>query len=81
MIKQDLILNILKFDHPVETADFSFFAEKADGLISIHKTEWPVNIHELFPNLNNTIQYLYVNFDPNINDKKLAHSNRDCPSR
>ena len=64
MTEQNLILNILKFDHPVETAEFSFSAEKAVGLFSIHKTEWPVNIEDLFPKLSATEQYLYVNFEP-----------------
>ncbi|GEM_PF-2926582 len=35
---------MLTFTYPVETAKFTFLAEKTDGLFSIHKTEWPVNI-------------------------------------
>lgn len=60
MIKQDLILNILTIDHPVETAEFSFTAEKADGLFSIHKSEWPVNIEDFFSKLNHTTQYTEI---------------------
>ena len=72
MADQNLILNILTFTHPIETAEFSFFAEKADDLFSIHKTEWPVNIEDLFPKLNPTVQYLYVNFEPKPDEKKLT---------
>mgnify|MGYP001279517694 FL=1 len=72
MIQQNLILNMLTCTHPVETAEFSFSAEKADCLFSIHKTEWPVNIEDLFPKLNHTTQYLYVNFEPTRDEKKLT---------
>lgn len=79
MIKQDLILNILTFDHPLETAEFSFFAEKADGLFSIHKSEWPVNIEDFFSKLNHTVQYLYVNFEPKPEEKKLSVNLQKSP--
>lgn len=72
MTQQNLILNILTFTHPAETAEFSFSVEKADGLYSIHKTEWPVNIEDLFPKLNPATQYLYVNFEPQPDEKKLT---------
>jgi hypothetical protein len=72
MADQNLILNILTFTHPAETAEFSFSVEKTDGLFSIHKTEWPVNIEDLFPKLNATAQYLYVNFEPSPDEKKLT---------
>ncbi len=72
MIQQNLILNMLTCTHPVETAEFSFSAEKADGLFSIYNTRWPVNIDDLFPKLNTAIQYLYVNFEPTRDEKKMT---------
>ncbi|MDD4215315.1 MAG: hypothetical protein PHR81_10930, partial [Bacteroidales bacterium] len=72
MASQNLILNILTFDHPAVTADFSFSIEKTNGLYSIHKPEWPVNIKELFPALNPAIRYLYVNFNSENENKKLS---------
>ncbi len=72
MLAPKLILNILPFDHPAETADFSIAIEKAEDLFSIHKKEWPDNIADLFPKLNKDTQYLYVNFNPDSDEKKLS---------
>ncbi|MEI6122706.1 MAG: Piwi domain-containing protein [Bacteroidota bacterium] len=72
MVAPNLILNILTFNHPFETADVSFYTEKADGLFSIHKAEWPVNIADYFPKLNNNTEHLYVKFEPGPDDQKLT---------
>lgn len=35
-----------------------------NGFYSIHKTEWPGNIPDIFPDLSTETNFLYVNFDP-----------------
>ncbi len=71
MTDQKLIFNILTFDHPVETANFSFHEKEAEGLISICKDNLPKSINELFPDLSEDTEYLYVNFAPESNEKTL----------
>ncbi|MFZ4799288.1 MAG: Piwi domain-containing protein [Bacteroidia bacterium] len=72
MSEQNLILNILTFDLPVETVKFSFFKKEAEGLISIYKKNLPKNIDELFPHLSDDTEYLYVNFAPETNENLLT---------
>ena len=49
MAEQNLILNILTSNHPVEQKDFAFYTEKKNGSFPINKYEFPVNIEEIFP--------------------------------
>ncbi len=72
MSEQKLIMNILTFNHPDEKANFSFFENKADGLISIYKNNLPKNIDILFPDLSEDTEYLYVNFEPDTSDNLLT---------
>lgn len=76
---QNLILNILTFDHPVETAEFSFSTDMGDGLFPVDKDEWPVNISDYFPQLNANVQYLYVNFNPIPEERKLTINFHNSP--
>ncbi len=63
MIEQSLTFNMLTFNHPVETKEFGFSVVAGNGFYSIHKTEWPENIPDIFPDLSTDINFLYVNFD------------------
>lgn len=47
MSVQNLILNILTFNHPVEQKDFAFYTEKRNGSLPINQYEFPVNIEEV----------------------------------
>jgi len=49
MSVQNLILNILTFNHPVEQKDFALYTKKRNGSFPINKYEFPVNIEEIFP--------------------------------
>ena len=69
MAKQNLILNILTFSHPIPSIECSFQLEKADGFYPIKVSSLPVNIDELFTKEQlETVEYAYTNFtaDDNI---------------
>jgi len=70
--EQNLILNILTFSHKVEKVDLAISTEKSDDSFAISKREWPVNINELFPELDSKIVHLYVKLNPGADDKKLT---------
>jgi len=61
--KQNLILNILNFSHPVQTIECSFQLEKADGFYPVKVNSLPKNIEDLFSKeeLEN-VEYAYTNF-------------------
>ncbi|MEZ5047413.1 MAG: Piwi domain-containing protein [Chitinophagaceae bacterium] len=63
MAKQNLILNILNFSHPVQTVECSFQLAKANGFYPVKVSSLPVNIEDLFSKeeLEN-IEYAYTNF-------------------
>ena len=69
MAKQNLILNILTFSHPIPSIECSFQLEKADGFYPIKVSSLPVNIEEIFTKEQlETVEYAYTNFtaDDNI---------------
>ena len=41
MAEQNLILNILTFNHPVVKKDFAFYTEKKNGYLPINHYEFP----------------------------------------
>lgn len=63
MAKQNLILNILNFSHPVQTVECSFQLAKADGFYPVKVSSLPKNIEDLFSKeeLEN-VEYAYTNF-------------------
>ena len=63
MIRQNLILNILTFSHPVPTLECSFQLAKADGFYPIKVNSFPVNIQDLFSEETlQGVEYIYTNF-------------------
>ena len=63
MAKQNLVLNILTFSHPIPSIECSFQLEKADGFYPIKVNSLPVNIEELFTKEQlETVEYAYTNF-------------------
>ncbi len=72
MTEQNLILNILTFNHPVEQKDFAFYTEKRNGSFPINKYEFPVNIEEIFPEVKaQQLERLYTEFESS-DDKKVV---------
>ena len=70
MSVQNLILNILTFNQPVEQKDFEFYTEKRNGSFPINKYEFPVNIEEIFPEVKaQQLEHLYTEFESS-QDKK-----------
>jgi hypothetical protein len=72
LTNQGLTQNLLPFNHPAETADFSFSFEKKEDHFSIYKTAWPKNINELFPDLPERTKFIYINYSPIPVDQKLT---------
>ena len=71
MAKQNLILNILTFSHPIPKIECSFQLEKADGFYPIKVSSLPVNIDELFTEEQlETVEYAYTNFTADDNISK-----------
>jgi len=63
---------MLTFNHPVEHKDFCFSLESAKDYYPIHKYEWPVNISEVFSELPEGTNFLYVSFNPGDNKNILS---------
>jgi len=79
MVKQSLILNMLTFNHPVESKEFTFSLESSPYYFPIYKHEWPVNIADVFPNIPEETDYLYVNFEPGDRNATLSVDLRKSP--
>lgn len=63
MAKQNLILNILNFSHPVQTVECSFQLAKADGFYPVKVSSLPKNIEDLFSKEElEKVEYAYTNF-------------------
>ena len=74
MAEQNLILNILTFNHPVEKKDFAFYTEKKNGYLPINHYEFPLNIEEIIPDAKTQkLQQLYTDFE-NTSDKEAVIS-------
>lgn len=72
MSGQNLILNILTFNHPIEQKDFASYIEKRNGSLSINKYEFPINIEEIFPEVKaQQLEHLYTEFESS-DDKKVV---------
>jgi hypothetical protein len=72
MTEQNLILNILTFNHPVEQKDFAFYTEKRNGSQPLNQYEFPVNIEDIFPEVKTQmLQQLYTEFESS-DDKKVV---------
>jgi len=74
MAEQNLILNILTFNHPVVKKDFAFYTEKKNGCLPINHYEFPLNIEEIIPDAKTQkLQQLYTDFE-NTSDKEALIS-------
>lgn len=74
MAEQNLILNILTFNHPVVKKDFAFYTEKKNGYLPINHYEFPLNIEEIIPDAKTQkLQQLYTDFE-NTSDKEAVIS-------
>ena len=74
MSVQNLILNILTFNHPVEQKDFALYTKKRNGSFPINKYEFPVKIEEIFPEVKaQQLEHLYTEFESS-DDKKVVTS-------
>ena len=74
MTEQNLILNILTFNHPVVKKDFAFYTEKKNGCLPINHYEFPLNIEEIIPDAKTQkLQQLYTDFE-NTSDKEAVIS-------
>lgn len=74
MAEQNLILNILTFNHPVVKKDFAFYTEKKNGCLPINHYEFPLNIEEIIPDAKTQkLQQLYTDFE-NTSDKEAVIS-------
>ena len=76
MSKQNLILNVLTFNDPVQKKDFAFFSAKKQGCFPVSVKELPENINELFTKeeLTNS-EYLYTDFQPPAKGSKKISVN------
>lgn len=64
MANQNLILNMLTFNHPVEQKQFGLFREQKEGYSPLHKSEWPLDLKDTNPELwDEEIDYLYSDFN------------------
>ena len=74
MTEQNLILNILTFNHPVVKKDFAIYTEKKNGCLPINHYEFPLNIEEIIPDAKTQkLQQLYTDFE-NTSDKEAVIS-------
>jgi hypothetical protein len=72
MLEQNLILNILTFNHPVEQKNFAFYTEKKNGCYPINHYEFPLNIAEIIPDAKSKkFEQLYTDFE-NTLDKEAV---------
>lgn len=63
MSNQNLILNMLTFNHPVEQKQFGLFREQKEGYSPLHKSEWPLELKDTNPELwEEDIEHLYSDF-------------------
>jgi hypothetical protein len=60
-----LILNVLPFSHPEEERTFGLFKEKKEGLIPVHRWEFPKPLWEKQAEEVKLFQYLYTDLTEN----------------
>ena len=65
MPNQNLILNMVTFNHPVEVKQFGLFRDAFNGSQRLHKTLWPKELDETHPELLNEeeLEFLYTDFE------------------
>lgn len=62
---QDLILNVLTFEHPKEVVTMGFYKEKKPGMSALQEFEFPRELEAMKPNPAEGLDYLYTDFrDP-----------------
>ncbi len=44
MPNQNLIVNLVTFNHPVEVKQFGLFRDEFSGSMRLHKSVWPVGL-------------------------------------
>lgn len=63
-MSQQLYFNLLTFDWPQKPITLYFSLEKIEGSFSVHKSNYPNNIKDVFPNLGiEGIEEIYTTFD------------------
>lgn len=66
-MSQQLYFNLLTFEWPQKPITLYFSLEQIKGSVSVYKSNHPVNINEIFPNLGNEgIEKIYTTFDNNL---------------
>ena len=66
-MSQQLYFNLLTFDWPQKPITLYFSLEQIKGSVLVYKSNYPININEIFPNLGNEgIEKIYTTFDKNV---------------
>lgn len=61
--EQNLVLNMVSFDHPIEVKQFGLFREEFQGSQKIHNSIWPYELNEANPDLFlEDLEFLYTDF-------------------
>ncbi|MBW7868723.1 MAG: hypothetical protein H3C31_10395 [Brumimicrobium sp.] len=83
MSNQNLILNMVTFNHPVEVKQFGLFRDEFNGSQRLHKSLWPFELQESNPELwdEEELEFLYTDFETTegadfTTDIDLNHSKR-----
>lgn len=69
MSNQNLILNMVTFNHPVEQMQFGLFRNEFKDSTRLYKTVWPLTLKESNPELweDEKMEYLYTDFETTEN--------------
>jgi hypothetical protein len=66
-MSQQLYFNLLTFEWPQKPLTLYFSLEQIKGSVLVYKSNYPININEIFPNLGNEgIEKIYTSFDNNL---------------
>lgn len=83
MSNQNLILNMVTFNHPVEVKQFGLFRDEFNGSQRLYKTLWPKELAESYPDIldEEELEFLYTDFETTegadfTTDIDLNHSKR-----
>lgn len=65
MPNQNLILNMVTFNHPVEVKQFGLFRDEFNNSQRLHKSLWPFELQESNPELwdEEELEFLYTDFE------------------